>query len=314
MGYPVAVPGTLPVLQVDAFAARPFGGNPAGVVLDAGGLTAEQMQAMARELGRAGTGFVRPTRRPGADLGLRYFTPAREVTYSGHTTLATVHGLLEAGRVAGPRVVFDTAAGLLPVSVERADDGVLIWLEPPLPACAPFDGALEPLLAAAGLPPAHRGGWARAILTPERDLVVPVAGLAGLRALEPDLARVARLATDAAVRGLCLVSRETVEPASATHARFFAPHVGIPEDVVTGSVHSSIAVWLWEAGQLPGPGPLLTFTGEQGDGLGRPGRLAVELHLADGRPVRVRVGGRAATVLTGTMQVPEARTPCSASP
>ncbi len=103
-------------------------------------------------------------------------------------------------------------------------------------------------------------------------------------------------------RGVCVVSRETVDPGSRSHCRFFAPHYGIPEDIVTGSVHSALGVWLLEAGALPAADGRVVFTAEQGDGLGRPGRLQVELTAAAGRAARVRVGGRAVTVLTGSLR------------
>src|SRR5262249_60084343 len=107
----------------------------------------------------------------------------------------------------------------------------------------------------------------------------------------------ATAARHAAPRAACLVPRETVEPESATHSRFFAPHYGIPEDIVTGSVHSSIGLWLLEAGLLRPAGTMVEFSAEQGDGLGRPGRLRVELRVHDGVVDRVRVGGTAVTAL-----------------
>jgi PhzF family phenazine biosynthesis protein len=81
------------------------------------------------------------------------------------------------------------------------------------------------------------------------------------------------------------------------------PHYGIPEDPVTGSVHAAIPVWLWQAGLLTAAGGVTRFQAEQGDCLGRPGRLQVELYLADGRAARVRVGGQAVTVLTGKLRL-----------
>ena len=77
----------------------------------------------------------------------------------------------------------------------------------------------------------------------------------------------------------------------------------MPEDPVTGSVHAAIPVWLWDAGCLPARDGVIAFTAEQGDVLGRPGRLAVELHVRDGKPVAVRVGGEAVTVLSGTIRL-----------
>ena len=74
--------------QVDAFTDRPFTGNPAGVVPDAGDLAPEEMQAIARELGNPETAFVLPGRTRDGEIEVRFFTPTREVPVCGHATLA----------------------------------------------------------------------------------------------------------------------------------------------------------------------------------------------------------------------------------
>lgn len=294
----------IPILQVDAFTERPFGGNPAAVVLDAEGLTDRQMQAIATEMRVAGTAFLTPAAGEGAQWRLRWFTPTREIAYSGHTTLAAVHALIEADRLRNDHVVFETQSGPLGASVVAGKALRIVWLEPKVPALHPFTGLLTPIREALGLPAA--AGWADPVTTPDHDLLIPVAGLEILRSLNPNMAALAEFATHAGVRGVCLVSRETVEKGSTTHCRFFAPHFGIPEDIVTGSVHSSIALWLLEAGLLHADGALAAFTAEQGDGMGRPGRLRVELQVRDGAVARVRVGGSAVTVLAGSIAVPDA--------
>jgi len=294
----------IPVLQVDAFTERPFAGNPAAVVLDAEGLSDRQMQAIATEMNVAGTAFLTPAARPDCHWRLRWFTPTREISYSGHTTLAAVHALAEAGRLRDDHAVFETLSGPLKVSVVADRSRRLIWLEPAVPALHPFTGQLAHMREALGLSVA--AGWAHAVTTPDHDLLIPVAGLDMLRSLRPNLAALGDFATHAGLRGVCLVSRETVDTGSATHSRFFAPHFGIPEDIVTGSVHSSIGVWLFKAGLLHANGALIAFTSEQGDGLGRPGRLQVELQLQDGAVARLRVGGAAASVLAGSIAVPDA--------
>ena len=125
--------GPLSVIQADVFTSRPFAGNPAVAVLDADGLDEAAMQRIAAELHAPGTAFVSASTRPDAEWRLRMFTPRREVGYSGHTALGATHALLEAGRLPGAQVVFDTSAGLLRVDVERRDGGILMWLEPALP-------------------------------------------------------------------------------------------------------------------------------------------------------------------------------------
>ena len=292
------------ILQVDAFTERPFGGNPAAVVLDAQRLSETQMQAIASEMRVAGTAFLMPATRTDCQWRLRWFTPTREIAYSGHTTLAAVHALVESGRLRGDHVVFETLSGALNASVIAGKTRRLIWLEPKVPELHPFAGQLAHVREALGLPAA--AGWAHAVTTPDHDLLVPVAGLDLLRSITPNMAALGEVAAHAGVRGVCLVSRETIDESSATHCRFFAPHFGIPEDIVTGSVHSSIGIWLFGAGLLHPDGALAAFTAEQGDSLGRPGRLRVELQLQNGAVARVRVGGSAVTVLAGSIASPDA--------
>jgi trans-2,3-dihydro-3-hydroxyanthranilate isomerase len=293
---------TIEIIQADVFTERPFAGNPAAAVLDADGLDAPAMQRIAAEMLVPGTAFVSASAQAGVDWRLRMFTPKREVGYSGHTALCGTHALVESGRLAGDRVTYETPAGLLRVDVERGAARARLWLEPPLPACRPFEGDLGEILDALGLARAAVAGWARPAVTPDQDLLLPVRDLAALRALEPDMRRLAVVRAPQHARGVCVVSRETVDPGSRSHCRFFAPHYGIPEDIVTGSVHSALGVWLLEAGALPGADGRIVFTAEQGDGLGRPGRLQVELEAKAGHATRVRVGGSAITVLTGRLR------------
>ena len=74
------------VLRYTAFSATPDGGNPAGVVLGAGGLTAEQMLATAAEVGFSETAFLVPR---GDRFDVRYFSPRAEVSFCGHATIAS---------------------------------------------------------------------------------------------------------------------------------------------------------------------------------------------------------------------------------
>jgi trans-2,3-dihydro-3-hydroxyanthranilate isomerase len=289
--------------RVDVFADRPFAGNPASAVLDAEELSDAEMQAIAGEMKTAGTAFISAATRPEAHFRLRTFTPTREVAYSGHTTLGATATLLDAARLDGDRVVFETVRGLLPVSVDRRSAEPILWLEPPVPACAPFTAALGEVLPALGLEPEGLGDWARAALTPDTDLLLPVRDLVTLHRLSPDPVRLAAIGTALGLRAFCLVSPETVDPSSTIHSRFFAPQYGIPEDVVTGSVHSSLAIWLLEHGRLGYRDGRAAFTAEQGDIVGRPGRIAVEVRALAGRPVAMRVGGRAVVVARGLLRL-----------
>ena len=294
----------VPFVQADVFTTRPFAGNPAGAILDADGLPDADMRALAAELRLPGLAFVTRPTGPEARFRLRFLTPAREVTYSGHTTLGAVHTLLEAGRVTPGATRFETGAGLVTVTVETAGDATVMWLAPPLAPLRPLPTPLEPLLAALGLARGGLDGWAEPAVTGDTDLLLPIAGLGPLRALRPDMATLGAVAEQQGLRGICVVSRETVEAGSGTHCRVFIPHFGIPEDIVTGSVHSPMGRWLAEARVLRLDAGRAAFTAEQGDTVGRPGRLRVEVEGAGGAAPRVRVGGSAVTVLSGSLRLP----------
>jgi PhzF family phenazine biosynthesis protein len=292
------------VVLVDAFTATPFAGNPAAVVPDATGLDEAAMRAIAREMARPATAFVRPA-AGGVDRGLRWFSPAGdELTLCGHGTVAAAHVLAARGEALDGRLAFRSPRHRLAIGLEGAGGSRIAWFEPDCPRWTPEDGDLAPFLAALGLPAGAVAGWAPPARTSEQDLLIPVAGLETLRALTPDLAALARLARDRGIRAILLTTRETLEQDAFTHSRNFIPHLGIPEDPATGSSHAAIGVWLWETGLLPSGGGTARFRAEQGDFHGRPGRLTVEVHGVPGRATRVRVGGQAVIVLTGALSLP----------
>ena len=188
------------------------------------------------------------------------------------------------------------------VTVETAGAASMMWLGPPLLPLRPLAMPLEPLLAALGLARADLGAWAAPAVTGDTDLLLPIAGLGRYARPAGHAGARRRRGEPNGLRGVCVVSRETVEPGSATHCRVFIPHFGIPEDIVTGSVHSPMGLWLAEAGVLPLDAGRAAFRGSRGDTVGRPGRLRVEVEGAGGAAPRVRVGGTAVTVLSGSLQ------------
>ena len=123
---------------VDAFTKKPFAGNPAGVVLDANGLTETQMQLIARELNLSETAFILPCDSADANLRIRWFTPTGEVPLCGHATIASFHALAEEGmegmRTNGQHYFrLQTKSGILAVRVEKNFYGTTIEFELPVP-------------------------------------------------------------------------------------------------------------------------------------------------------------------------------------
>ncbi len=294
------------IKQVDAFTEAPLTGNPAGVVTDASGLTDQQMQAVAREMAVPETAFIVPPTVPGATIRIRWFTPSVEVNLCGHATVAAFHALAEEGLhgMAAPGTypfAAETRSGILPVTVAKGESGIEVHFGLPLPEFAraaqlkldimrllriqieDFDGSL-PIVSA---------GY----------LYVPVRRLHTVFSLSPNLPAVAQFLENKKFGGLCVFTTETIDRTSSVHSRFFAPHVGIPEDPVTGSANGPLGVYLFERGELEGAGDVLTIIGEQGDAIGRKGRVRIHLGLAGSRVESVTISGTAVTVIDGTILV-----------
>ncbi|MDE2051569.1 MAG: PhzF family phenazine biosynthesis isomerase, partial [Gammaproteobacteria bacterium] len=104
------------VHQVDAFTAQRFTGNPAGVVLNADGLTDAQMLAIARELNNADTAFILAPDGDGHDLRARFFTPRTEAGFVGHATVAA-HYVLSRGQNAPRRLRQKSKAGIVDIEI-----------------------------------------------------------------------------------------------------------------------------------------------------------------------------------------------------
>jgi PhzF family phenazine biosynthesis protein len=212
---------SLEIHQVDAFSARPFGGNPAAVCLLPKPRPARWMQNVAMEMNLSETAFLH---RHEGGWRLRWFTPAVEVALCGHATLASAHVLWETGRLKKSEVGrFHTLSGLL--TARRAGDEIeLDFPSKPVEPATPPDGLMESL----GVAPVFVGRSAY-------DYLVEVDSASTLRKLKPDFRSLASIP----VRGIIVTARSD-SPKYHFISRFFAPASGVNEDPVTGSAHCAL--------------------------------------------------------------------------
>lgn len=289
-------------VTVDVFTERPFGGNPLAVVLDAEGLTTAQMQAVAREFNYSETTFVLPARSPDHDAWVRIFTPGREVPFAGHPNVGTafVLGRLDSA-AAGERLVFEEAAGVVPVELLR-EGGTVVGAELTAPerlqrrdAMAAADIAACLSLAADDIATA-----AHAPVTASVGLAFVIVALSSRDAL-------ARMQADMAAfrRHLPCGGANSVFAYVCTgddvQARMFAPLSGITEDPATGSATCALVALL--ADLAPEPALDLRLRVEQGVDMGRPSLLLAHARKVGGQVVEVRVGGRCVPMLEGTFHL-----------
>ena len=206
---------------MDAFAERPFTGNPAAVCVLDGPRPDTWMQDVARELNLSETAFLHPIKD---GFRLRWFTPTMEVDLCGHATLASAHVLWTEGHLSpGTAARFHTRSGLL-TTLQRDN-----WIEmdfPAEPSEPVTDSSLcNELASALGAKPLsiEKNRW---------DYLVELDSEETIRNLAPDFMRLAALPA----RGVMVTSPST-EKQYDFISRFFAPGSGIPEDPVTGSAH-----------------------------------------------------------------------------
>lgn len=268
---------TLPFFQVDAFAERPFAGNPAAICLVDSPISVERMQEIAAENNLSETAFVDVGAGAGADvLGLRWFTPTVEVDLCGHATLASGFVLLTEIAPQRTSVRFQTRSGLLTVSRGGGDE---LLMDLPISRPQTVDGSTrERLAAAAGRP-------LRDVVQGKTAYFAEVDSPAAVRAASPDLTAVAQLGTS-----LCLMAAGAREPGGVDFvSRFFAPAAGIPEDPVTGSAYCTLAPY-W--------GTRLGKTQLRARQVSRRGGDLT----CDVRDAHVRLGGRCQLVITGQLR------------
>ncbi len=275
----------VPVLQIDAFTASPFRGNPAAVCLLESAAAEPWMQRVAAEMNLSETAFVVP--RSTGVFGIRWFTPRCEVPLCGHATLASAHALWSREQVSPARSIeFHSRTG----SLTARRDGAWIRLDfpalPPEAAAAP-----ERLTRALGHRPlsVHRNAHG--------TYLVELKSEAAVRELQPDLQGLRLAGIDR-----CIVTAPGTAADCDFVSRFFAPGLGIDEDPVTGSAHCTLApFWAARLGRAE-------MTGHQVSKRGG----VVRVRLEDDR---VELRGQAVTVWTGTLAAAAAQpsTPAHAS-
>src|SRR5260370_16335215 len=104
-------------ITVDVFTDRAFGGNPLAVVLDAGGLSTAQMQAIASEFNYSETTFVLPPRDGAHDAQVRIFTVTNEIPFAGHPNVGTAFVLAAQPSKPPPPFLFAEGARLVPLEI-----------------------------------------------------------------------------------------------------------------------------------------------------------------------------------------------------
>lgn len=284
-------------VQVDVFADRPGAGNPLAVVLDAEGLSDDDMQAIARWTRLPETTFVFPADSNDASYRIRIFSPRREVPFAGHPSVGTAHAVLEAG-LATPRdglLVQDGIAGKLPLLVTGEGSTRTIAVRTPRASVREIASADDPRLHDAlrdlplgRLPPALMDGG-------RRWWLVELENETALRTATPPWDAIGILAQSTESMGICAYARSD-DPVYYLAVRAW---VGAPaqfEDAASGAANATLAAWLASQDALPGDSGFYRIS--QGREVGHDAIIELTVDTEGD----VWSGGRVCTVVEGAIR------------
>jgi len=276
---------------VRSFTQHPTGGNPAGVVLDAKGLTASQMKSISQQLQVSETAFVFPSAT--ADVKTRFFSPKTEVDLCGHATIALFYLLgnttYKGTTTALMTIMQETRVGLLPVTMYFSQgECIKVMMQQQTPVITPCAIHLKKLCDALHI---HKEDIDTSlpfqrVSTGLFTLPIGLQSFSLLQQLQPDFSQIQTLCKQYDIGSFHVYTFDTKEPTSVYHARNFAPCYGINEDPVTGTANGAVCSYLAHHKKISETRLIC----EQGDIMGSPGRVHVNLQKG------VHVGGHAVLV------------------
>ncbi len=294
----------LPYALMEAFTQTPGGGNRVVLVLDARGLSSEEMQKTARRLGQE-TAFV--LERLENSVEVRFYTPSAEVEFSGHAAVALGIGLVRMGLVpeGTGKIYLRTLAEVLPLEiVYEMGEPKKAWVRGPTPRFRdiPPWKAVREFTEALGANERylHRGLPTGIAYTGLWSLFLPFITPGLVDELEPEMEKLQALC-----RRLDVATVHAYAPVGPRtfYARDFAPLLGIPEDPVTGSANAALAALLARSGVVPRRAGEVQLTLLQGHRMGSPGMVEVRVEYSpSGEPYKVLLGGEAVLLESGFLK------------
>lgn len=288
------------VYQVDSFTTEKFKGNPAGVVVNADGLSEADMLKIARELNNSETAFIFSPDGTDHDLQIRYFTPTTEVPVCGHATIASHYVRAIEKQLESTTVIQKISIGTLPVEVIKQDGNYSIVMTQGKITFGKYliESQRNTLIQALGLneDDIDERCPIEIVSTGHSKVIIGIKYRSTLDTLVPDLSLLKSLSEEIGCNGYFVFTFDSQMSGVLTHGRMFAPAIGIAEDPVTGNANGPLGAYLVKHQLVKYDEEMLQFKGEQGSAIGRSGIVDVYVKVKNNEPVQVKIGGEAVIV------------------
>ncbi|WP_445710259.1 PhzF family isomerase [Flavobacterium sp.] len=291
---------TYKIYQIDAFTKEKFKGNPAGVVINAEGLSADKMQQIARELNNSETAFIFPSDGKENDGVIRYFTPTVEIPICGHATIAAMYAKAISENLDSCILNMKTGAGILPFEIiKNTTDYKIKMTQGTISFESPFSKEIkDKIITALGLKSTDIDEKCpiQIVSTGHSKVLIGIKKNTTLNALKPDNTKLIELSKIIGCNGYYTFTFDATDNICLIDGRMFAPAIGIHEDPVTGNANGPLGAYLVHHNLVSHNNKEFTFKIKQGEKMGRTGYMDVTVTIKNNQPEKVQITGNAVLV------------------
>ena len=286
--------------QVDSFTKEKFKGNPAGVVINADGLSDDQMKLIARELNNSETAFLFSKDGDDCDGLIRYFTPKTEVPTCGHATIAAMYAKAIEENLDSCILRIKTKIGVLPFEIIKDNnDYQVIMTQGPFELSPSFDEiTTQKIIAGLGLskPDLNEKCPVQIASTGHSKVMIGIKNREKLNDLKPNFQALAEISSLIKCNGYFVFTFDSDDKNILTYGRMFAPAIGINEDPVTGNANGPLGGYLIQNRIIDTEADYFEFNGGQGEAINRFGVVKVRVKINNGRPSLIQIKGEAVII------------------
>jgi trans-2,3-dihydro-3-hydroxyanthranilate isomerase len=287
---------------VDVFAEEKHAGNQLAVVRDAQGLSASEMQAIAREMHFSETSFILSSKKREGGYDVRIFTPEEELPFAGHPTLGTAYVISqEIVKKQTDKIILNLKVGQIPVTITRTDGKPdVLWMRQKHPTFGTvYDvktiaDALS--LEVADIDPAFP---VQEVSTGIAAVIVPLRTLSAVKRARTDRDKYFELVKNTEAKAILVFCPETYHRQNHLNVRVFVDFYGIPEDPATGSANGCLAAYLVKHRYFAQD--QINIRVEQGYEIKRPSLLLLKAAQDKGSRINVDVGGKVVPIARGEL-------------
>ncbi len=293
--------------QIDSFTKVRFKGNPAGVVVNADGLTDAQMQLISRELNNSETAFLFSPDDSECDGVIRYFTPKTEVPTCGHATIAAMYAKALEEDLDSCVLKIKTRIGILPFEIIKGNgDYQVIMTQGKYQFNPAFDdNTIKKLLTALGLDSSDINEKCpiQIASTGHSKVMIGIKSRKKLNHLTPNYNDLTDLSAQIKCNGYFVFTFDSDTKEILTYGRMFAPAIGINEDPVTGNANGPLGGYLVQNKIVDYKNNLFEFNGRQGEKIDRLGVVNVRVEIENDRPSLIQIKGEAAVIFKTEIEI-----------